>query len=60
MGIIGVKYTIFYAKCRVIKIYKYGYCPGHMYIGYGMWVQYQTIIFHVFTLIPIVLILYVM
>ena len=44
-GIIGVKYTIFYAKCHVNKIYKYGYCPGHMYIGYGMLVQYQIVIF---------------
>ena len=60
MGIMGVKYTIFYAKCRVNKIYKYGYCPDHMYIGYGMLVQYQIVIFYVFTLIPIAFILYVM
>ena len=31
-----------------------------MYIGYGMLVQYQIVIFHVLTLIPIVFILYVM
>ena len=36
---------MFYAKCYVNTIYKYGYCPGHMYIGYGMLVQYQIVIF---------------
>ena len=25
--------------------YKYGYCPGHPYIGYVMLVQYQIVIF---------------
>ena len=35
--------------------YKYGYCPDHMYIGYGMLFQYQIIIFSCLTLIPIAL-----
>ena len=35
----------FYAKCHVNKIYKYGYCPGYMYIRYGMLVQYQIVFF---------------
>ena len=45
MGIIGVNIHHFYAKCHVNQIYKYGYCPGHMYIGYGMLVQYQIVHF---------------
>ena len=26
---------------------QYGYCPNYMYIGYGMLVQYQIVIFYV-------------
>ena len=60
MGTIGVKIHHFYANCHINQIYKYGYCPGHMYIGYGMLVEYQIVIYYVSTLIPIAFTLYVM
>ena len=61
MGIIGVKYTIFMQKCHVNKIYKYGYCPGYMYIRYSMFGSVPKLsIFYVSTLIPIAFILYVL
>ena len=48
-----------YAKCYVNKVFKYGYCPGHMYIGMVCWFSTKLSFFHVLTLIPIVFILYV-
>ena len=51
--------TPFLCKMLCKYNYKYGYCPNHMYIGYGMLVQYQSVIFSCLTLISIAFILYV-
>ena len=55
-----VSITPFLCKMLCKCNYKYGYCPDHMYIGYGMLVQYQSVIFSCLTLISIAFILYVM
>ena len=54
-----VSITLFLCKRLCKYNYKYGYCPDHMYIGYGMLVQYQSVIFSCLTLISIAFILYV-
>ena len=55
-----VSITLFLCKMLCKYNYKYGYFPDHMYIGYGMLVQYQSVIFSCLTLISIAFILYVM
>ena len=55
-----VSNTPFLCKMLCKYNYKYGYCPGCMYIGYGILVQYQIVIFSCLTLISIAFILYVM
>ena len=45
IGPIGVKYTILCKKLPCKYIYKYGYPQLHIYIGYGMLVPFQIVIF---------------